>query len=325
MCPVLRFFVGAVSNVRQSQEQSEPVARPCVSTSLSGCYPLVLPLGTKARNQLRRGWVILNESEDQEIDESASAKPAPPAVAPDWKPLTAKQRRVLGTLMEKSKTTPDAYPMTFAGLCTGCNQKSNRAPITNYSADQIETIVDEMRTLGALTIVQGLGRVTKVRHYAYNWMAISKVEAAIMTELLLRGEQTLGELRTRASRMEPITDMQHMSDLFAELKKRNLVVELSPPGRGQIVSHNLYPEWELEQLRKSVVAGLSVSGGDEPFTQPTANRSPGTALPASPAQPVSPAQGEHIRRLESELETMKQSIAELTTRLTRLEKDLGVS
>ncbi|MEK0424579.1 MAG: hypothetical protein RJB11_670, partial [Planctomycetota bacterium] len=100
--------------------------------------------------------------------------------------------------------------MTFAGLTTGCNQKSNRAPITNYTSDQVETIVDELRSIGAVAIVQGSGRVTKVRHYAYNWMGLDKVEAAVMTELLLRGEQTLGELRTRASRMEPIQDLDEL-------------------------------------------------------------------------------------------------------------------
>ncbi|MCY2983176.1 MAG: DUF480 domain-containing protein [Planctomycetota bacterium] len=263
----------------------------------------------------------MEDSDEIDIQEnqpaSALAGQAPKA-APEWKPITAKQRRVLGTLMEKSKTTPDAYPMTFAGLCTGCNQKSNRAPISNYSSEQVETIVDELRAIGALTIVQGLGRNTKVRHYAYNWLAISKVEAAVMTELLLRGEQTLGELRTRAARMEPINDLQHMTDLFNELKRRNLVVELSPPGRGQIVSHNLYPEWELEQVRKSVAAGISASGdADEPSS------SVSRSAPSSAA--VNVEANNRIKELESELVELKESISDLQTRLSRLEKDLGVN
>jgi len=154
-------------------------------------------------------------------------------------------------------TYSDAYPMTFAGLVTGCNQKSNRLPITNYTVEQVETIVDELRSLGAVTIVQGSGRTTKVRHYAYNWIGLSKVEAAVMTELLLRGEQTLGELRTRASRMEPIAEIDDLKKLVSDLASRNLIVELSPAGRGQVVSHNLYPEWELEALQKSVASGIS--------------------------------------------------------------------
>lgn len=233
----------------------------------------------------------------------------------DWKPLTAKQRRILGTLMEKSKTTPDAYPMTFTGLGTGCNQKSNRSPITNYTAEQVEAIVDEMRSLGVLTIVQGLGRVTKVRHYAYNWLGISKVEAAVMTELLLRGEQTLGELRTRASRMEPIQDIQQMNDLFQELKRRNLVVELSPPGRGQIVSHNLYPEWELEQVRKTVASGLVATVDSEPDSA----RSSSTSISSGAAKES------QILSLQSEIESLKQTVSDLSIRLERLEKDLGVA
>lgn len=264
--------------------------------------------------------IIVEDSDETDIQESQSAAAAVaqlPKAAPEWKPITAKQRRVLGTLMEKSKTTPDAYPMTFAGLCTGCNQKSNRAPISNYSSEQVETIVDELRTIGALTIVQGLGRNTKVRHYAYNWLAISKVEAAVMTELLLRGEQTMGELRTRAARMEPINDLQHMTELFNELKRRNLVVELSPPGRGQIVSHNLYPEWELEQVRKSVAAGISAMGDAvEPTSSP--NRT-------SASSSVAGLDSSHrIQEMESEIEQLKDSINDLQTRLSRLEKDLGV-
>ncbi len=258
---------------------------------------------------------LADGAEDHDGRALSDAKMASPQSAPEWKPLTAKQRRVLGTLMEKSKTTPDAYPMTFTGLCTGCNQKSNRAPLSNYTSEQVETIVDELRSMGALTIVQGLGRVTKVRHYAYNWLGLSKVEAAVMTELLLRGEQTLGELRTRAARMEPINDIQHMSELFAELKRRNLVVELSPPGRGQMVSHNLYPEWELEQFRKSVAAG-TFGGSEESSSAPTSVRQ-------SPTN--SPSNSELVGKLETEMEILKSQVAELSSRLDRLEKDLGVS
>ena len=264
--------------------------------------------------------IIVDDSDETVIQESQATTThvgQPPKAAPEWKPITAKQRRVLGTLMEKSKTTPDAYPMTFAGLCTGCNQKSNRAPISNYSSEQIETIVDELRTIGALTLVQGLGRNTKVRHYAYNWLAISKVEAAVMTELLLRGEQTLGELRTRSARMEPINDLQHMTDLFNELKRRNLVVELSPPGRGQIVSHNLYPEWELEQVRKSVAAGISAIGDTEEPTISPSRQFASSSVAGSDSS-------SRIKGMESEIEQLKYSIDDLQTRLSRLEKDLGV-
>ncbi|MCU0714808.1 MAG: YceH family protein [Pirellula sp.] len=228
-----------------------------------------------------------------------------------WKPLSAKQRRVLGTLMEKSKTTPDAYPMSFTGLATGCNQKSNREPVTNYSAEQVETIVDELRALGAVTIVQGSGRVTKVRHYAYNWLGLNKVEAAVMTELLLRGEQTIGELRNRASRMEPIADLAQMQQIFDELKRRELVLELTPPGRGQLVSHNLYPEWERDQLlEKSIGKGGEAEEDDSAGTANTRIAKSGSSSDNS--------------KLAEEIEQLKELISSLTARLTHIEKELGI-
>ncbi|AMV34813.1 hypothetical protein VN12_21985 [Pirellula sp. SH-Sr6A] len=258
----------------------------------------------------------MDQDESASIDDSFSnpthAPTQPAEDARDWKPLTAKQRRVLGTLMEKSKTTPDAYPMSFTGLATGCNQKSNREPITNYSAEQIETIVDELRALGAVTIVQGSGRVTKVRHYAYNWIGLNKTEAAVLTELLLRGEQTIGELRTRASRMEPIADLSQMQQIFDELKRRDLVLELTPPGRGQLVSHNLYPEWERDQLlAKCVGKGGSAAEDDEPST------SAGT-------QSAVLAPSAANSKVMDEIEQLKLLIGGLNERLTHIEKELGI-
>lgn len=246
------------------------------------------------------------------------ASPATTPSEPTWKPLTAKQRRVLGTLMEKSKTTPDAYPMTYAGLTTGCNQKSNRAPITNYTGEQIEAIVDELRGLGAVAIVQGSGRVTKVRHYAYNWLGLDKVDAAVMTELLLRGEQTLGELRTRASRMEPIQDLDELKRIVDGLMQKNLVVELTPAGRGQVVSHNLYPEWELAAVTKSVAAGISAAGVGANSDDSQSGSDPS---PAS-ARLVSSNSG-----LAAQVQALEEKVASLSQRLEKLEqvfeKELG--
>jgi hypothetical protein len=228
-----------------------------------------------------------------------------PSSGPAWQPLTARQRRVLGTLMEKSKTTPDAYPMTIAGLTTGCNQKSNRAPINNYSPEQIEESVTQLRVLGAVTEIQGSGRVSKVRHNAYQWLGISKVEAAVMTELLLRGEQTHGELRIRASRMEPIVDLGELQGLLDGLQAKNLIVYLTPPGRGQLLSHNLYPEQELEQLKKAVASGLSVSAED------------GATPETRSAARVTPSSAQEIAEL-------RLLVEQLLSRVEVLEKEVGV-
>ncbi len=198
------------------------------------------------------------------------------SATPAWQPLSARQRRVLGTLMEKSKTTPESYPLTILALTTGCNQKSNRNPVNNYSQEQIEETVDYLKGISALALVHGNGRVPKVRHLAYQWMGLSKVEAAIMTELLLRGEQTLGELRTRASRMEPINDLAHLQQLLGDLEQRNLVQFLTPAGRGQVVTHTLYLEQEKAALEKQFAGhtGTSTSSqsdddSEEPRSTPT--------------------------------------------------------
>ena len=106
-----------------------------------------------------------------------------------WKPLTPPQRRVLGVLAEKAKTTPEQYPLTLNGLTTGCNQKNNRDPVTNLSTDQVEQALEELRELGAVLEVQGSGRVAKYKHCLYDWLGVDKVELAVMAELLLRGEQ----------------------------------------------------------------------------------------------------------------------------------------
>jgi uncharacterized protein len=220
--------------------------------------------------------------------------------------------------MEKSKTTPDAYPMSMTGLATGCNQKNNRDPITSFTPEKVESIVDELRSLGAVTIVQGSGRVTKVRHNAYNWLGLNKMEAALMTELLLRGAQTLGELRTRASRMEPIADMGALQELFDALKQRSLVVTLSAPGRGQIVSHNIYAEWELDKLRTSIdhVVAEDEDSGDDSTTRPsTPSQSAPRSLTPSP----------EVTQLLSEIASLRSTVDDLATRLSKLEKDLGVS
>ncbi len=238
-------------------------------------------------------------------------------VSATWSPLSARQRRVLGTLMEKSKTTPDAYPMTFSALTTGCNQKSNRAPVSNYSTEQIEQTVEELKKIGAVTLVQGNGRVEKVRHYAYQWFGLSKVEAGVMTELLLRGHQTLGELRTRASRLEPITDLADLQRLLDGLAARKLVVMLTPSGRGQIVSHNIYQEWELEELQKTIAAGGWSS--DNSDAEEPANRLADESTTPSSSQP--PVRGSH----NDELDELRQLVASLSARVERLERELGVA
>src|SRR5438132_2438093 len=167
---------------------------------------------------------------------SASEVPASPppssshAALVSWPVLSLNERRVLGVLVEKAKTTPDAYPLSINALVTGCNQKSNRDPLMSLDEDDVEDALGRLKNRGLVIKVIG-GRVERWRHLLYENWYVDKIELAIMAELLLRGPQTEGELRTRASRMEPIDDLDALRDKLRPLVDRNLVVYLTPEER----------------------------------------------------------------------------------------------
>jgi len=184
------------------------------------------------------------------MNETPAESPEETKPEPRWVPLSARARRIVGVLVEKAKTTPAAYPLTLNALVTGSNQKSNRAPQMNLDEEEIEDELEKLRHVGAVAEVQGSGRTSRYRHYMYEWLDVDQYELAVMTELLLRGEQTLGELRTRAARMDKIPGMSELKPIVASLKEKKLLIELTPPGRGQIVTHNLYLEREKENLKR---------------------------------------------------------------------------
>jgi uncharacterized protein YceH (UPF0502 family)/predicted enzyme related to lactoylglutathione lyase len=178
-----------------------------------------------------------------------STTPQDTTATPRWKPLDARQRRVLGVLIEKAKTTPAGYPMSVNAIVAGCNQKNNRDPVTTYDDTDVEQALGELQALGVVKEIDWVGRVAKYKHLAYEWLGVRPVELAVITELMLRGAQALGELRARAARMEAIEDLAALKPIVADLVARTLMIELTPAGRGQIVSHNLYPPSELADLR----------------------------------------------------------------------------
>src|SRR4051812_49801787 len=116
--------------------------------------------------------------------------------------LNANEARVLGVLVEKAQTTPAQYPMTLNAMVNGANQKNNREPVTNLSEDQVFEALEGLRTKRLANEVMLSGsRVQKYRHIARESLGIQTSELVILTELLLRGPQTIGELQGRASRM----------------------------------------------------------------------------------------------------------------------------
>ena len=221
------------------------------------------------------------------------------AEAPKWQALNRNQRRVLGVLIEKAKTTPDSYPLSLNGLTTGANQKSNRSPLMNMSADDAEEALDALRGMGAVAEVQGGGRVAKYRHYAKDWFSVSGKELAVIAELLLRGSQTVGELRGRAARMEPIKDMAELQPILDGLVAKELILELTPKGRGQMVTHNLFEPHEMDRVLESAQQAASSAATAAP-----------SKPPAAPAAPRSPATSDGLQKRVDDLERLTRQLSE---------------
>ncbi|MGC1274902.1 MAG: DUF480 domain-containing protein [Planctomycetaceae bacterium] len=165
---------------------------------------------------------------------------------PQVKELSRPQRRVLGTLLEKGFTTPDQYPLTVKACTTGCNQKNNRDPISNYSEDQVLEVLDELQQLGLTAVVHTeSGRTERYRHYMRKRFNFSEQQLAILTELMLRGRQSLGELRGRAGRMVPIDTLEDLRRELQGLMDAGVVESDTPlDRRGAEVDHTLYPASE---------------------------------------------------------------------------------
>lgn len=244
---------------------------------------------------------------------------------PRWRPLSSVQRRVVGVLVEKAKTTPEAYPLSLNAITNACNQKNNRDPLMSLEADEVEVALDELREIKAVGEVVG-GRVAKYRHYLYDWLGVDKVELAVMAELLLRGPQTVGQLRGRAARMEPIADLGALQPILASLEGKGLAVALTPSGRGQIVTHRLLSDQEMDELQKrhgsspAVTAGSSTSAFIEqgPSPGPAAQSRPMPPSPSPAGQP-SPAAAAVPPDVVSEL---RVELAELRADVARLRKEI---
>ena len=139
--------------------------------------------------------------------------------------LTATEARVIGCLLEKQVTTPEKYPLSVNGVVTACNQKTNREPVMNLSESDVQEQLDNLVKRHFLRTVSGFGnRVTKYEQRFCNSefgnLKLSAAEVAVITTLLLRGAQTPGELRSRASRMYEFSDMAEVESTLENLATR---------------------------------------------------------------------------------------------------------
>jgi uncharacterized protein YceH (UPF0502 family) len=219
-------------------------------------------------------------------------------------PLSPYECRILGVLVEKAQTTPAQYPLTLNALVNGANQLSNREPVLHLNEDAVLEALDGLRAKGLVREVMLSGsRVPKYRHHAREVLEIETRELVVLAELLLRGPQTTGEIRSRASRMHPLESIEVVDASLQALAGRAepLVRRLAPaPGTraaryAQLLCPDLHPE---DAPAASALGSTSIRGG-----------SPGGGDP----------------QIEERLSRLEQEVGQLRAAVDQIATALGVS
>lgn len=218
--------------------------------------------------------------------------------------LTSDESRVLGVLIEKATTTPEQYPLSLNAVANGANQKSNRDPVLSMDEGAAFEALEGLRAKGLVVRVDMAGsRVNKYRHQAGDALHVRQGELAVLAELLLRGPQTLGELRGRASRMHPLESLDVVKNMLRALSEREepLVRELPPaPGsRAERYAQLLCPD--LHPIEAAAAAGGVVAD---------ASRADANAEPHAPADQ---RLVQRVAALEAEVETLRAALRRLAT------------
>ena len=216
--------------------------------------------------------------------------------------LTEAEVRVLGSLAEKQVTTPDYYPLTMNALVHACNQISNRDPVVQYDERQVSEAVDTLRLKNLVYIFYGAeSRVPKYKHMMREVLELSPPELAALCVLMLRGPQTVGEVRGRSGRLHEFSDLREVEETLEGLARRDdpLVTKL-PRQAG----------------RKEARYAHLLSG--QPVVEEEAE---GQAPAAAPRASASRAgDGERVARLEAEVERLSGELAEMRRQFEEFRK-----
>ena len=227
--------------------------------------------------------------------------------------LNPHETRVLGVLIEKAFTTPDHYPLTINATTNGCNQKSNRSPVFDFSEAEVVVALQglRMKHLAGSSFPAG-SRVEKWRHSAQEHWSLDDPQLAVLTELMLRGPQTKGELRTRASRMRTIASLDELGQVLSKLTEKGFVKSL-PPAAGS----------RAERFGQTVAPRLALDEADEPGAA-TATGSAEDGAPSTGSRPTA-AQGApraedaglaaRVEALEGRVDELRALIVDLAGRL----------
>jgi hypothetical protein len=208
--------------------------------------------------------------------------------------LDGAEVRVLGALIEKEATTPEYYPLSLNALVNASNQKSNRDPVVNFDEETVEDALARLREKKFALTITGGGRVNKYAQRMSETLNLGRRELAVLCTLLLRGPQTLGEIKDRSERMFAFTDLQETESVL------NRLAELTPDA---LVKKLPRQPGQKEARYSHLLAG-----------EPPADAS--IALPAAAIAPT------RVGQLEEELQQLRSEVNELRARLDRLEADL---
>jgi len=225
------------------------------------------------------------------------------------------QQRIIGVLIEKQYTVPDAYPMTVNGLVSGCNQKSNRDPQMQVEDFEVEGALHALRDSGWVVLVErDGGRTLRYSHQAKQQLGVDREDLAILSELLCRGPQAPGALKTRCSRMAPFTSPQEVAARLRAMAERPVPYVARLPKRPR----EQQPRWIHLLDGRSPEEAISQAGGaPTPTAAPDAASMPTPSTAASPAAvPTTPAVSE---ALEQRIEALEGQLRDLVDRLDRLE------
>lgn len=206
--------------------------------------------------------------------------------------LDAVAVRVLGALIEKEATTPEYYPLSMNALVNACNQKSNRSPVVEFDEDTVGDAIEGLRTAKLALMITGNGRVTKYAQRISETLNLGRRELAVLGVLLLRGPQTLGEIKDRTERAYAFSELEEVErvlEKLAEWPDMPLAKKLSRlPG-------------QKESRYAHLLAGEPAAEAEE-------------SAPAAQG-----ASGSRLGALEEEVRALRSALAELTRRFEDLE------
>lgn len=208
--------------------------------------------------------------------------------------LDAIEARVIGTMIEKRITVPDSYPLTINTLVNGCNQMNNRAPVTSLTEAEVASAVERLRDRGFTSLYTGAA--TRVPKYAETFaerLGLQAKETALLCELMLRGAQMPGELRSRAERMHAFADLAEVESTLIAMG------ELTPP---------LVVQLPREAGARAAKWQHMLFGGE---------------LAAADAPALPPSKSDRETALVDRVSTLEAKVAELEDVLTALRVQLG--